>query len=601
MQIRLSPIVTNSKSEPKAPCNKTFSAPVSFCGGDAFERSAVKFSKELCVVTANKLLKALTLPDEAMYKEISKIEGTWFQLQKNDPELRELKKLSNNYKKTLSLDDKKILLKHEEKMHWQELETPEIGIVRTFLDMYKAGIKKDFIPAMNISTMNGLGRLHQSYNVVGLKFEADEKHFNILKKVIENTADKSLYAYDIKTQALSLAFQVNKNLVDFKSLSESVKKNTDNEELKRYANGFISRGSIYNESNLFNKISNSRLEEFEKTSAIKILAKNKSEKLTKQIPSIVTDKNTSHEVKLTAVWAAGKCKSVENFNLLYKIANNNSAKNLEEREIALHSLAQYLRTNEASVKETLNKVIKEKSDLSELATILLEKSEGRYYTKDKELANLTEAEKSSYKQLRDKYVGADFKMNIQQENIIDRALALFKKSLATLAEKKANLYIADDTCTKVFKGETGNRFITGNPVYAGEFFDSIIGFSADKQVFVNKVDLKDKTKYNIVAHEFNHAFLHNCLSNSPEDEKKLSLLYEKALKGNKSLDDYAELKKSEYFAQGYEAYTSVYKPYKDIIDNNDFGDSFCHVRSTLKRKDPELYDFIEYCIKKYNG
>ena len=254
------------------------------------------------------------------------------------------------------------------------------------------------------------------------------------------------------------------------------------------------------------------------------------------------------------------------------------------------------------MKATLNKVIKEKSDLSELANILLEKCEGRYYSKDKELAHLRDEEKFLYKQSRDKYLTTDFKMNIQQTNIIDRALSKFKKPLAELAGRDAKLYIMKDTCTRAAAEGIGVRHIKkGDPIHSGFFYDSATGMSMPpKLIFVSKKDLKTKDKFNTFAHEFNHAFYRTCLTEG-EDKEKLLLLYKNAVEQGRCLDKYAEYTDGEYFAQGHEAYCSVYKPHNAIFDNNDFNDTTCHLRSTLKRKDPELYDFIEHCIKKYGG
>ena len=252
---------------------------------------------------------------------------------------------------------------------------------------------------------------------------------------------------------------MNKDKEEFIKLAKYVKENTNDKELKIHANSCINAKSKYNESELFDKLSTGDLKEFEKKSFIKILAHNKSKKLTEQLPSIIKDQNTPLELKFPAVWAAGKCKSEENFNLLLEMANNKDSINLEEREIALHSLAMSLRTNAVQVKKALNNVVSEKSDLSELATILLEKTEGRYYTKDKELAHLTEEEKSSYKQMRGKYLNTDFKMNIQQTNIVDRALKLFQKPLTELVGKDAKLYIMEDTATRAVTNDIGLRHI----------------------------------------------------------------------------------------------------------------------------------------------
>lgn len=591
MQINLFQNIKNINNNRNIQREKVYSTPVAFCGADAFAHSAMKFSKEQCIEVVKKLLEK---------KNVSEVLKTMSQLKKSDPDLIELNNLILKYKTTFSLEDKIILLKHQEKMHWQELETPELGLVRTFSDMKKAGIKNYLTPAMNISSINGLNRtINQAYDAVGYKYIPNEKNFNSLKTLIENTSDDSPFSYDIKKFALKIAAAGKNEDDDFIKLAQYLKENTKNKDLKKYANSWIKNIGEYNESELLERLSNKKLAEFEKTSAIKTLSANKSQEFTKQIPFIIDNPKVSQEAKLSVIWAAGKCKSNENFNLLLKLTNDTDPSNSEAREMALHSLSLYLKTNEVEVKATLHNLIKEKSDLSELAQILLEKSEGRYYTKNRELANLTEAEKTTYEKLRNKYVKTNFKINNQQQNIIDRALVLFKKPLAQVLNKNTKMYIMNDTCTNVYKREVGKRLFTENPAYGGEFFDSIIWIANLKRIFMSKSALKEKSKYNGLAHEFNHAFYYYCISDS-KDVTKLSALYKKALKQNKCLDDYAQLTEKEYFAQGYEAYSSVYKPHGSILDNKNFSDYRCHIRSTLKRIDPELYKFIEYCIKKYN-
>ena len=46
---------------------------------------------------------------------------------------------------------------------------------------------------------------------------------------------------------------------------------------------------------------------------------------------------------------------------------------------------------------------------------------------------------------------------------------------------------------------------------------------------------------------------------------------------------------------------TICKSCKKVIDNDDYQIArFAHVRSTLKKKDPDLYKFIEHCINKYS-
>lgn len=597
MQVNLTTGPYHSDMGFKPTKNQSYSSKINFGRNlmDVFERPAVVFTKEQYIIVADKL-SHINLSSKL--EKTKTIFATVEKMNKHDPMLIELKRLGNVYKKSLSIEDKKLLLKHEEKIHWQELETPEIGIVRNYHAMADKGINKDLIPAMNISNLNGLGRLNIAYDILGLKLDKNPQNYNLLAKLIKKTPDGSPFATEIKTWALSNSLSLAASSKDKVNLANYIIKNTKDKNLQKYANSVLTLAQEYNESKTFSKLFEKGLTNAEKVHTIVLLAQNKSKKLAEIIPSILNSKKTSPEIRLNVIWAAGHCKSKENFDLLFKIANDKSKKP-DMREMALHSLAKYLRTNESEVKNTLQSVIDEKSDLSELAQILLEKTEGRYYIKDKELAKLSENEKARYIKLRDKYINSDTKLNIQQTNAFDRALLPLAKTLKRLTHR-SKISITIDTITKIFKEDIATRAFSNNPAYRGEFRDSITGLSSQKSIIVNKSELKDPNKYNIIAHEFNHNFYRNILDENDSD--KLASLYKNAVIGNRCLDRYTAIDIKEYFAQGNEAYCSVYKPHEVIYNSNDYilGGK-AHLRSTLKRNDPELYDFIEYCIKKYNS
>lgn len=597
MQVNLTIGAYHSDMGFKPTKNQSYSSKINFGRSfmDIFERPAVEFSKEQYIILADKLSHI----NLASKLEKSKtILATVEKMNKHDPMLIELKRLGAVYKKSLSIEDKKILLKHEEKIHWQELETPEIGIVRNYQAMADKGINKNLIPAMNISNLNGICRLKIAYDALGLKLDKNLQNYNLLANLVKKSPDGTPFATEIKTWALADSLSLSPSSEDTANLANYIIKKTKDKNLQKYANSVSTLAPEYNEAKIFSKLFEKGLTNAEKVQTIVLLAQNKSKKLSEIIPSILNNKKTHPEIKLNAIWAAGHCKSKENFDLLFKIANDKSKKS-DMREMALHSIAKYLRTNESEVKTTLQSVIDEKSDLSELAQILLEKTEGRYYIKDKELAKLSEKEKARYIKLRDKYINSDTKLNIQQTNAFDRALLPLAKTLKRLTHR-SKISITLDTITKIFKEDIATRAFSNNPAYRGEFRDSITGLSSQKSVVINKSELKSVSKYNVTGHEFTHCFFRNILDKGDSD--KITSLYEKAVKANKCIDSYSAKDVKEYFAQGYEAYCSVYKPHEVIYQSNDYISGVnAHLRSTLKRKDPELYDFIEYCMKKYNS
>ena len=138
--------------------------------------------------------------------------------------------------------------------------------------------------------------------------------------------------------------------------------------------------------------------------------------------------------------------------------------------------------------------------------------------------------------------------------------------------------------------------LVGQRIGDGRFEDSCTALSGtDKKIIITNARLDEP--YDMVAHEFKHG-IHDFIIDKT-DYDHLEKLYKKAKKEDKCLDSYGAWNNHEYFAQGYEAYTSIYKPHINLMDSDNFDSCYFHTKSVLKRKDPELFKFIEYCIKKY--
>lgn len=90
-------------------------------------------------------------------------------------------------------------------------------------------------------------------------------------------------------------------------------------------------------------------------------------------------------------------------------------------------------------------------------------------------------------------------------------------------------------------------------------------------------------RYNTLAHEFAHQV--HLRAFSPEERERVEELYAEAVLENRCLDYYARSDCSEYFAQGYEAYVSLFK-------HPCLSATACHTRDELRERDPKLYAFI---------
>ena len=110
---------------------------------------------------------------------------------------------------------------------------------------------------------------------------------------------------------------------------------------------------------------------------------------------------------------------------------------------------------------------------------------------------------------------------------------------------------------------------------------------------MNKKRVASSIHSNQTGHELGHA-VHRLFDYA--DDKKVEQLYKNALDKGIELDYYAAANSHEYFAQGCEAYISIYKPHKDILYNN----PLAHTKFELLAQDPDLYYFVKKCLKKYH-
>jgi hypothetical protein len=100
---------------------------------------------------------------------------------------------------------------------------------------------------------------------------------------------------------------------------------------------------------------------------------------------------------------------------------------------------------------------------------------------------------------------------------------------------------------------------------------------------VEYLDAAVRGDFNTIAHEFAHQ-VHTSVFDEPLT-KRIKLLYARALDADRALDYYAAANEYEYFAQGYEAYVSLFK-------RPSTGVTARHTREELRRRDPELFRFI---------
>jgi hypothetical protein len=101
---------------------------------------------------------------------------------------------------------------------------------------------------------------------------------------------------------------------------------------------------------------------------------------------------------------------------------------------------------------------------------------------------------------------------------------------------------------------------------------------------VEALDEAREGGFQTLVHELAHQ-VHLYLFSSKE-RQEIRSLYENAKKTNRCLDYYAAANEAEYFAQGVEAWVSLWKAAGQPVTHG-------HTRFELKRRDPLLFHWIE--------
>lgn len=523
-----------------------------------------------------------------------------------DPDINKLNQLSKQYKQSGDIKDKHKLFEQEEKILWQEVEEPAKYLNRA---LSIGAIDSDLLPKdpqeriakLRECSLGGLYSHYKALKILNIPMGDLSSHFSLIEKMIKETPDTSPSANGIKLNSIELFSYIYKNLdictqKRMKTLLVDLIKKDNNSTCKTYALDTLVKllpPNDYAFHEIQSIIENPNTETAKKTILIN-MGKIRSPKLEIIIPQLLKDEKADHSLKVAATWCAGRVKTEENFGLLSNIINSTSItdKDIELKEMALHSFALYLKKHPVPVKITLEKISKSDSSLNDLAHIMLLKTQGKFNLEDRFLnENISDlSERKEYKILRSKYIEELKNLNTKQKNCIDKDLVPYFKALKKLTEMGAKCFILNDTITTKRTDLVGQR--TGD----GRFKDSCTALSGtDKKIIITNARLDEP--YDMFAHELKHS-IHDFIIDKT-DYDHLEKLYKKAKKEDKCLDSYGAWNSHEYFAQGYEAYTSIYKPHINLMDSDNFDSCYFHTKSVLKRKDPELFKFIEHCIKKY--
>ena len=517
----------------------------------------------------------------------------------NDKMQGELDALAQQYKQSMTVENKAILLAKEREMLYGELLHPERTLARNY-EKISAIMPKEFTPQetedtlrlFNVTGITRIERLGGAYKPKTLK-----ENVETLKDVyslFDETTKSGNRGRNYIITALSSIEERHPDLkplvqTTFDELSEVTKDNTLRESI-------YSKGEIDEPATLKSLRENPNQDYLFRNLILKGSAKN--EKITEFVTQTLKSEQTKPDIMRTAILGAGRYRSDENFEIIRDIALDAKEKDVRKREFALQSTALYVKDKPQEVNRVLKQVSHEKSVFAPLGQILLDKTTGNYHgQKDREIkySKLTKKQADRFKKLYNRYYVSDVALNTRQENVCQLNTLMFRKQLGRFVNAGRHYLIQSDTYTKQAPDSVAERYFFANSgIYnSGDYMDAFDGISAEKYNMMNPYRVGSANHQNQMAHENGHS-VHEMFDK--KDMKTLTRLYNKASREGRVLDYYAAANKYEYFAQGCDAMASVYKPHKDIITNN----PLAHTVFELMDRDTDLYKFIKTVLKKYH-
>lgn len=517
----------------------------------------------------------------------------------NDILLNELKIIAEQYKSTFNLDKKVELLTKERDILYQELEQPELTLARNYnaiRDFFGKKIKGDEI--LDILRLFSITGINRNEKLKGPFFhKSPESRLDVLEKAYLEFSESTNAGLRGKDYVLEVLKTLETRNPEFKEkilcIYDKLLKNTEYEGLK---DKILAASEKFDKDKIFSSLKEEPIQA-NKLSILLLKSKDNDKEIAKFINEILQNQNIDSECQELAIWGAGKHKSNENFNLIKNIALNENEPNIRKREFAIHSVALYLKHKPEEVKEIISKIKNENSQFSSLGTVLYDKITGNYHgKKNRELHYLkySDEEIENFRKNINKFYEPEKTLNTQQENACHRATAYLNNNILEKIISNGNkYYLQDDTFTKLNPLLTGKRYINkGAGIYnSGDFYDAFDGICTQNYNMMNLYRVSNSEHTNVLAHENAHT-LNNFFDT--KDSLKLHQLYENAMNKEIFLDSYAAANPREYFAQGTMAYATAYLPHKELIGSYD------HTRYELLFKDPELYNFVDYILKKYN-
>lgn len=538
--------------------------------------------------------------------------------QQNLPDYSDLKRLANAFKGGMSAIQKDAIfgqiLAQEEKILAKELFEPE----KHFTDALLSTTAKEFpetqkeqVYFTTAKSLNGLCYHFLSAKNIGVSSNPNV-YIEQVGKILGSVDPDSRYADKIELKALTFL-----NVV-YKDLSSQNKAIAENLAFQAFFSSPFpeSRRKAFQlfqyqlpkHSPPLLKLEKTLIDGFKKLPIdqkdvpLMYLGKLNSKELDLIVPALLKNDQLPFELKRAAAWSAGIAKNDQNFKLLVNFLagisetpNINDSGRKQLYEMGLSSYAEYAKIPryEKPAIRLIQGFIGDDPIVSNIANDLLEKlqkkDEEPYFYVKKVFSNAADAKQ--YLALRNSLIPSIQSLTPKEQNYIDKAILPVRKVLPELLKKNVDINISK------------NHSITYDDVNAvgeraedGRFYDVVKGVCSGSNKIILDNIVEEHSLYNSFAHEFGHLLDNEIIQGNTKLSKTLEDLYEKVsspdIVKTKCINSYAATDKSEYFADGYEAFTSITKPHYLMINNLNYENTHACTLTTLLNKDMNLFDYI---------
>jgi len=547
----------------------------------------------------NNTLQTILTPKELLDR-FKKGERPEYKVNDSDKMLQELGVLAQKYKQDISVDKKVDIINKEREILYEELLNSELTLSRNYKEISNIMPKK-FTPqeiddTLRLFNITGISRIERLGGVY--QHKSPKENVAILKNaytLFDETTASGNRGRDFVIRTLAALEDRNPKLKPF--IQETYKDLSSITKDKKLLEAITLQRSDFDTSSAVKQLKENPNNNFLFRTVIKKSSPNNNE-TRKFITEILKNEKSDPEIVKTAILGGGKFRSDEIFEIIKNIALDTKESDIRKREFALQSTSLYLREKPQKVQEIFAQVSREKSIFAPLGKILLDKVTGNYHgQKDRELkyAGMTKKQADRFKRLFNRYYQTESPLNTRQENVCHLNTIPFIKQLNRFLNKGKHYLIQNDTYTKQAIESVAKRYFFAKAgIYnSGDYMDAFDGIASPKYNMMNFYRVSAANHQNQMAHENGHS-VHDMFNKA--DMKTLTKLYKKAIRENRTLDFYSAANKYEYFAQGCDAYASIYKPHKEILANN----GLAHTVYELIHTDPDLFEFIKKVLKKYH-